>query len=208
MQTGDKDGVNKVYSETGELILNEGEEILVSEKDLVPQIKTTWGHFGGEDVIEPSKGEFFLTNQRLVYIKDLEDVIGRIGTTSASAAGPQSYAMRMGSAANLQNIDSKKGVREYFEIPIKEILGCEIKSGLVSGGSQINAYLLSKGEQLHLTFVVPENSELLKRFQQNQVENTDELVKNLKQYFENIDWIYLKDEKEGTPQPTLQQQPE
>jgi hypothetical protein len=194
MQTGDKDGVNKIYNEAGELILNDGEDILVHEKDLIPQIKTSWGHFGGEDVIEPSKGDIFLTNQRLVFIKDLEDVIQRIGATSATSSGPQSYAMRMGSASDLQNIDSKKGVRDYFDIPIKEILGCEIKSGLVSGGSQINAYLLSKGEQLHLTFVVPEDSGLLKRFSQNTVENTDELVKNLKSYFENIDWIYLKEE--------------
>lgn len=195
MQTGDKDGLNKIYTEDGELVLKEGEEILVKEEELVPQIKTTWGHFGGEDVIEPSKGAMYLTNQRLVYIKRLEDVIQRIGATSATAAAPQSYAMRMGTASNLQNIDIKKGVRDYFEIPIKEILGCEIKGGLVSGGSQINAYLLSKGEQMHLTFVVPEDSGLLKRFEQNQVENTDELVKNLKTYFENVDWIYLKEEE-------------
>ena len=194
MQTGDKDGLNRVYNEAGELIVNEAEEILVREAEMVPQLKTTWGYFGGEDIIEPSKGDIYLTNQRLVYIKRLEEVIQRISTTSATAVAPQSYAIRMGSAGKLQNIDVKKGVRDYFDIPIKEILACEIKSDLVSGGSQINAYLLSKGEQYHLTFVVPDTSDMLKRFKQNQVENTDELVKNIKQHFENTDWIYLKDE--------------
>jgi hypothetical protein len=203
MQAGDKDGLNKVYKEDGQVILNEGEEILVHERELVPQIKTTWGHFGGEDRIEPSKGDMYLTNQRLVYVKNLEGVIKRIGTTSATTAAPQTYAMRMGTASNLQNIAIDKGVRDYFEIPIKEILGCEIKSGLVSGGSQIYAYLLSKGEQLNLKFVVPENSELLKRFEQNQVESTEELTKNLKVYFENTDWIYLKEEEPEVKQPTL-----
>jgi len=194
MQSGDVDGLNKVYSENGEIILNDGEEVLVQEKDLVPAIKSTWGMFGGEDLIEPSKGDVFLTNQRLIWIKNIESVIQRIGTTSATTVAPESYAMRMRSS-NLQNIDAKKGVRDYFEIPIKEILACEIKGELVSGGSQINAYLLSKGEQLHLTFVVAEDSGLLKRFQQNTVDNVDELTNNLKSYFENTDWIYLKEEE-------------
>ncbi len=193
MHTGDKDGVNKIYKEDGELILNDGEEILVHEKELIPQIKSTWGMFGGEDVIEPTKGDMYLTNHRFVWIKNLESVIQRISATSATAVAPQSYAMRMGSGGNLQNIDAKKGIRDYFEIPIKEILACEIKGGLVSGGSQINAYLLSKGEQYHLTFVVPDDSGLLKRFSQNTVENVDELTNNLKSYFENTDWIYLKE---------------
>ena len=183
MHTGDKDGVNKIYKEDGELILNDGEEILVHEKELIPQIKSTWGMFGGEDVIEPTKGDMYLTNHRFVWIKNLESVIQRISATSATAVAPQSYAMRMGSGGNLQNIDAKKGIRDYFEIPIKEILACEIKGGLVSGGSQINAYLLSKGEQYHLTFVVPDDSGLLKRFSQNTVENVDELTNNLKSYF-------------------------
>ena len=104
--------------------------------------------------------------------------------------------MQMKSVTGLQNIDAKQGIRDFFEIPLKELLACEIKSGLVSGGSQIHAYILSKGEQCHLTFVVPENSELLKRFAQNTVENVDELTNNLKQYFENTDWIYLKEEPE------------
>jgi len=213
MQTGDKDGLNKVYTEEGEIILNDGEQILVEEKDLVPLIKSTWGMFGGEDVIEPSKGDMFLSNQRFIWIKNIESVIQHIETTPATAVAPSSYAMKMRST-NLQNIDASKGVRDYFEIPVKEILACEIKDDLVSGGSQINAYLLSKGEQYHLTFVVPEESDLLKRFQQNTVENVDELTNNLKQYFENSDWIYLteeekpKDTPEDKPEDTPEDKPE
>jgi len=198
MQTGDKDGLNNIYTEEGELILLEGEEILVHEKDLMPQIKTTWGMFGGEDIIEPGKGDMYLTNQRFIYVHNPDSVIQRIGTTSATAVSPEKYAVRMGSAGNLQKIETQRYIREYFIIPIKEILACEIKSGVVSGGSQINAYLLSKGEQLHLTFVVPDDSELLKRFQQNTVESSDELVKNLKSYFENTDWIYQQEGDSAT----------
>ncbi|WP_455391787.1 hypothetical protein [[Eubacterium] cellulosolvens] len=194
MRSGDKEGLNNVYTTEGEIILKDGEEILVQEKDLVPQIKTTWGHFGGEDVIEPTKGDIYLTNQRLIFIRNLEGVIQRIGTTSATTIAPQTYAMPMQSVG-LKNIDTKKGVRDFFEIPIKEILACEIKGGMVSGGSQIYAYLLSKGEQFHLTVVVQEESGLLKRFQQNTVENVDELTNNLKIYFENTDWINLKEEE-------------
>jgi hypothetical protein len=108
-------------------------------------------------------------------------------------AAPSHYAMKMRSGSNLQNIDEKKGIRDFFEIPVKEILGCTINSGLVSGGHQIYAYVLSKGEQYHLTFVAIEGSELLDRFRQKQVENVDELTKNLKKYFENTDWIYPQD---------------
>ena len=193
MQTGDKDGLNKIYTSDGEPILQEGEEILVHEEEFVPQLKTTWGHFGGEELFEASKGDIYLTNRRMIYIMKLEGSIQRIGESMGTTSSPQSYAMQMKSVTNLQNIDEKKGVRDYFEIPIKEILACEVKSGLVSGGSQINAYILSKGEQLHLTFVVAEESGLLKRFKQKTVENVDELTNNLKKYFENTDWIYLKD---------------
>ncbi|MCK5562431.1 MAG: hypothetical protein KAJ51_17655, partial [Thermoplasmata archaeon] len=173
----------------------EGEEILVHEKDLLPQIKSTWGHFGGEHIVEPSKGDIYLTNQRLIFVKNIEGVIQRIGATSATTIAPQTYAMPMESIG-LKNIDTKKGVRDFFEIPIKEILACEIHGGLVSGGSQIYAYLLSKGEQYHLTIIVKEDSGLLIRFMQNAVENIEELTNNLKLYFENSDWIYIK-EKEG-----------
>jgi hypothetical protein len=194
MQTGDKDGLKRVYTEDGELILNEDEEILVHEDNFIPQLKTTWGYFGGDYLVDPSKGEVYLTNQRLVYIVSKEQSIQRIAGTARTVMAPQSYAVQMKSASNLKNIDEMKGVRAYFEIQIKELLACEIKSGLVSSGIQVNVYILSKGEQIHLTFVLQENSKLLKRFKQMQVENLDELTNNLKVHFENTDWIYLKDE--------------
>lgn len=198
MLIGDKDGLKIVYTPEGEPILKDGEEILVHEEDFIPHIKTTWGYFGGEPMNEPSKGDIYLTNQRLIYIMKLGQSIQRIGGSSRTIIAPQSYAMQMKSVAQLQNIDEMKGVRDFFEIPIKEILGCEIKPGVVSGGSQINVYILSKGEQCHLSFVIPEESGLCKRFQQKQVAGVDELTNNLKQYFEKTDWIYLKEEgKEG-----------
>lgn len=196
MQTGDKDGLNKVYSPDGKPILNEDEEILVHEEEFVPQLRSTWGYFGGDDLINPSMGDLYLTNQRMIYIMKLEGSIQRIQRTSATTSAPQSYGVRMKSATTLQNIHEKKGTRDYFEIPIKEILACEVQSGIVSGGSQIYAYILSKGEQLHLTFVVSDDSGLLKRFKQNTVENVNELTNNLKDYFENTDWINLKEEEE------------
>ena len=194
MQTGDRDGLRKIYTAEGELILNDNEQILVHEEEFVPQLKTTWGYFGGDYLVEPVKGDVYLTNQRLVYIMKLEQSIQRIGGTTSTIAAPRSYAIKMESAGGLQNIDEVKGVRNYFEILVKELLACEIKSGMVSSGVQVNSYILSKGEQVHLTFVTREDSELLKRFKQNQVENLDELTNNLKTYFENTDWIYLKDE--------------
>jgi hypothetical protein len=197
MQIGDKEGLNNVYTPEGEPILKDGEEILVHDEDFIPNIKTTWGYFGGEPMNEPSKGDIYLTNQRLIYIMKLGQSIQRVGGTSSTIIAPQSYAMQMKSVAKLQNIDEMKGVRDYFEIPIKEILGCEIKPGVVSGGSQVNVYILSKGEQCHLSFVIPSESGLFKRFQQKQVSGVDELTANLKQHFENTDWIYLKEEGEG-----------
>ncbi len=192
MEVGDVDGLNKVYTQEGEPILHEGEEILLHDKEFIPHLKTTWGYFGGDSMINPSLGDMYLTNQRMIFITNLEGSIQRIRSTDATASAPRSFAMKM-ETGRLENIDVKKGIRDYFEVPIKEILACEIKSGLVSGGSQINAYMLSKGEQVHLTFVISETSELLKRFKHIQVKNLDELTNNLKKYFENTDWIYLKD---------------
>ena len=192
MEVGDVDGLNKVYTQEGEPILHEGEEILLHDNEFIPHLKTTWGYFGGDSMINPSLGDMYLTNQRMIFITNLEGSIQRISSTAATTSAPRSFAMKM-ETEKLENIDVKKGIRDYFEIPIKEILACEIKSGLVSGGSQINVYLLSKGEQVHLTFVIPLTSELLKRFKQIQVENLDELTNNLKKYFENTDWIYLEE---------------
>jgi hypothetical protein len=194
MQIGDKEGLNTVYTEDGKLVLNEGEEVLVHEF-IIPQLMTTWRTFGGEYILNPSEGEIFLTNHRMIYLTKLESSITRISQTTSTVSAPKHYAMKMRSVTNLQNIDEKKGIRDFFEIPVKELLACTIASGMVSGGHQIYAYILSKGEQFHLTFVAVEGSDLLKRFQQIQVENVDELTKNLKEYFENTDWIYLKEEE-------------
>ncbi len=192
MQTGDKIGLNSVYNANGEILLKEGEEILICE-EAIPQLMTTWRIFGGDYVLNPSEGEMFLTNQRLIYLTNLQSTISRIRQSSTTVSAPSHYAMKMGTVTNLQNIDEKEGIRDFFEIPVKEILGCTITTGLVSGGHQIYVYILSKGEQYHLTFIAIEGSELLKRFQQKTVENVEELTKNLKQYFANTDWIYLRD---------------
>jgi hypothetical protein len=47
---------------------------------------------------------------------------------------------------------------------------------------------MAGGEQYTITFLAQENSELLKRFRNNTVESVDELVQNLKKYFENTEW--------------------
>jgi hypothetical protein len=193
MEYGDKEGLNSVYSEDGTIILNEGEEIILRE-DVIPQLMSTWRTFGGDYLLNPSEGMFILTNQRLIYLANLESNITRIKQGFGSSSAPSHYAMQMKSGHNLQNIDEKKGIRDYFAIPIKEILACTINTGLVSGGHQIYVYILSKGEQHHLTFIAIPGSDLLARFEKIQVENVDELTKNLKEFFEKSDWIYIKDE--------------
>ena len=196
MEFGEVDGLEKIYTQEGKPILNEGEEILVHEEEFIPQLKTTWSYFGGENLLNPGIGEGYLTNQRLIYITKLERSIQRIGQTSGTAVTPQTYAMKMDTVTKLEAIQSVKGARDYFDIPIKEIIACEIKTGMFSGGTQVIAFILSKGEQVKLLFVLPETSELLKRFKQNQVENVDELTNNLKKYYENNDWVYPQSDSE------------
>jgi hypothetical protein len=192
MRVGEKDGLGEVYKEDGSLILNEDEKIITTDENFMPTLRTTWGYFGGTDLMEPAKGTAYLTNQRLVFIVMFEAIM-KIKPGEGTAAGPQSYAMKLDSVTDMQKLTTGSGIREYFEIPIKEIIACEIKEGVVSSGLHINAYLLSKGEQFHLSFVTPPGSELHKRFRQNQVQNVDELTKNLKDHFENTKWIYLEE---------------
>jgi hypothetical protein len=192
MRVGEKDGLNEIYKVDGNLILNEDEKIIVTDENFMPTIRTTWGYFGGQDLMEPAKGTAYLTDQRLVFIVMFEAIM-KIKPGEGTAAGPQSYAMKLDSVTDMQKLDTGSGVREYFEIPIKEIIACEIKEGVVSSGLHVNAYILSKGEQYHLSFVTPPNSELHKRFKQNQVANVDELTKNLKDHFENTNWIYIEE---------------
>ena len=195
MRVGEKDGLGEIYNEDGSLILKEDEKVIVQDVNFIPTLKTTWGYFGGEELLESAKGTAYLTNQRLVFVVMFEGIM-KIKPGEGAALGPTSYAMKLDSVTDLEKIDPGKATREYFEIPVKEILACEIKSGVVSSGEHINAYILSKGEQYHLSFVATEDSELLKRFRQNQVSNVNELTKNLKEHFENTDWIYLKEESE------------
>lgn len=187
MRVGDKDGLEDVYDNEGELILKEDEELIVKEENVVPSLKTTWRRFGGEDMIEHNSGTVYLTNRRFVFIAQPETV-SRI--SSKSEAGPKSFAMEMDPVGNLKSVHKHKGARDYFELMVKELLGCEIKTGLVSSGEQINAYIMASGEQYHLTFLSKEDSTLLKKFRNKTVESVDELVQNLKKYFENTEWIF------------------
>jgi hypothetical protein len=194
MHVGEKDGLGEVYKGDGSLILNEDEKILTIDENFMPTLRTTWGYFGGTDLMEPAKGTAYLTNQRFVFIVMFEAIM-KIKPGEGTATGPQSYAMKLDSVTDMQKLNAGSGVREYFEIPIKEIIACEIKEGVVSSGLHINAYLLSKGEQFHLSFVTPPGSELHRRFKQNQVQNVDQLTKNLKDHFENTKWIYLEEDE-------------
>jgi len=189
MRVGDKDGFEEIYDENGELILMEDEELLVKEPNIVPTFKTTWRRFGGEDVMDSMNGIMFLTNRRLVFISTPE-TIGRIGGGAKQEdEGPKSYAVEMGPVGNLKGVGSGRSVRDYFELMVKEVLACEIKSGVVSAGEQIVAYIMAAGKQYTLAFLAKDESELLKRFRKNTVENVDELVQNLKKYFENTEWV-------------------
>jgi len=185
MRVGDKNGIDEIYDDNGELILMEEEQVLVREDNVVPSFKTTWRKFGGEDVIDPMTGVVYLTNLRFVFIATPEN-IGRIGGGASDA--PRSFGVKM-AEVGVKGTGSKTP-RDYFELLVKELIACEIQEGVVSSGQQINAYVMAGGEQYKLSFLAKDESELLKRFRKNTVENVDELVKNLKKYYENIDWVY------------------
>jgi hypothetical protein len=104
----------------------------------------------------------------------------------------QEIALREITSDKFKSLDvSGTEVREYFEIPIKEILACEIKSGHVPRREFVNAYILSGKSQYHLSFVLRSDSSLLARFRNNQVENVMELTKNIKFHYNNTSWIHL-----------------
>ena len=102
----------------------------------------------------------------------------------------------MGSSFSLGDMGSDATVREYFEIPNIEIMASEKKEGAVSVGDMVNVYILSSGNQFHLSFVLGAESDLLKRLMNKRVSSSDELVKNLKEFFKNTDWMYLPMEKD------------
>ncbi|UCH88430.1 MAG: hypothetical protein JSV49_09220 [Thermoplasmata archaeon] len=187
MRVGDKDGLDDIYNEDGELILKEDEEVIVKEENIVPSLKTTWRKFGGEDVIESMNGTVYLTTRRFVFIATPEN-IGRI--SSESGGGLKSFGVDMGPVGQVKAVDQYKGTRDYFELLVKELLACEIQAGVVSSGEQINAYVMAAGKQYSLRFLGKEDSALLKKFKNNTVESVDELVENLKKYYENSDWIH------------------
>ncbi len=190
MKTGSGDGLGEIYNDQGEIILHATEKILVTEPRFVPDLKTTWSFFGGDPVVDASPGRAVLTNERLVWIMELEDTMSTLGGSDQSMV--QNPGMQMGGMKS--SFGGGGAEREYFEILIKEILACEMKDQSMSSGEHVNVYILSKGEQFHLKMVLPHESELLKRFKKKTVENSGELVKNIKEYFENTNWIYTEEE--------------
>jgi hypothetical protein len=188
MRVGDKDGLDEVYDANGELILQEDEELILKEENVVPGLKTTWRKFGGKDVVDSIMGRIYITSRRLVFISTPEN-ISRIGADSNG--GMASFKMDSApKVEGLKGIDKSSGVRDYFEFMIKELLACEIKSGVVSSGEQINTYILAAGKQYHMTFLGKEDSDLLKKFQNNTIDNVEDLAVNLKKHYENTDWIF------------------
>ncbi|MCK5772240.1 MAG: hypothetical protein KAH57_00480 [Thermoplasmata archaeon] len=206
MRYGDEDGYNSIYDVLGEPILHGNESVLVSEETVIPTLKTTWRLYGGEDLIEPSKGSIYLTNERMIFINAPERMM--------AIGGDHSRAMSsdMGSSFSLGEMGSDATVREYFEITNIEIMASEKKEGAVSVGDMVNVYILSSGNQFHLSFVLGADSGLLKRLMNKRVSSSDELVKNLKEFFKNTDWMYLPMEKdiyatEPTPAPAPIEKP-
>ena len=185
MRVGDKDGMDDIYDENGELVLKEDEQLLVKEENVMPSFKTTWRKFGGEDVIDPMNGVVYLTNRRLVFIATPEN-ISRIGGGATDA--PRTFGMQI-DKVGVKGTGTKAAC-DYFELLVKELIACEIAEGVVSAGQQIAVYVMAGGEQYKLAFLAQDESDLLKRFKKNTVENVDELTQNLKKYFENTDWVY------------------
>jgi hypothetical protein len=192
MHVGDRDGLDHVYNAEGELILKPEEVILVKEEDIVPSLKSSWGYFGGDEILEPSRGTIYLTNMRMVFIAQPSG-IQKLVTTEH---GIRPEVVRICDITDIKGVDSRKmNVKDYFVVPIREILGCEIRSDLVATGEHINVYILSEGTQYHITFVAPKNSSLLLRLKRKRVDNVNELIKNIKYYAENTGWVTQPEEE-------------
>jgi len=189
MKYGDKDGFREVYDDNGELILHPNEKVLVSEENVVPTFKSTWRYYGGDYLLEPSKGMIYLTNERLVFINIPERMFA-IGGEEARAVGSD-----VEKSFELGDLTPGSTSREYFDIPNIEVMASEKKEGAVSVGEMVNVYVLSSGNQFHLSMVLPSDSDLLKRLMKKRVENLDQLVNNLKDYFQNDDWMFTEQEK-------------
>ena len=113
----------------------------------------------------------------------------------------------MGTSFSLGDLAPEATIREYFDIPNIEIIASERKEGAVSVGLMVNVYILSSGNQYHLSMVLDEESDLLKRLMNKSVRSSDELVKNLKDFFKRTDWMFLEAEK-GLYDDVISQQPE
>ncbi len=190
MRYGDKDGFREIYDEKGELILHPGEKTLVTEENVVPSFKSTWRYYGGDYLLEPSKGNLYLTNERLIFINIPERMFAIGNNDEARAMGAP-----MESSFELGDMSPGAAIREYFEIPNIEIMGSEKKEGAVSVGVMVNVFILSSGNQYHLSTVLTSDSDLLMRLMNKRVDNLDQLVNNLKDFFRKTDWMYMEGEK-------------
>ncbi len=190
MHYGDRDGFGSVYDSNGDLILHQGEKVLVAEENVIPSLKSTWRYYGGEYLLEPSKGNVYLTNERMVFI-NIPERMYAIGGTSETRA----MASSDGSSFGIGGLPTGGSQREYFEIPTIEIMASEKREGAVSVGQMVNVYVLSSGNQFHLSMVLANDSDLMNRLMNKRIKALDELVNNLKQYFQQTDWIYNDIEK-------------
>jgi hypothetical protein len=95
----------------------------------------------------------------------------------------------------LGDVSPGAATREYFEIPNIEIMASELKEGAVSAGEMVNVYILSSGNQFHLSMVLQSDSDLLRRMMNKKVKTLDDLVNNLKDFFQKTDWMFTDAEK-------------
>jgi len=204
MKYGDEDGYNSIYDGNGDPILHPKERVLTKEEAVVPTLKSTWRYYGGEYLIDPSKGTLYLTNERMIFINIPERMVAIGGGDQMRA---MSSSSKMGTSFSLGDLAPEATIREYFDIPNIEIMASERKEGAVSVGLMVNVYILSSGNQYHLSMVLDEESDLLKRLMNKSVRSSDELVKNLKDFFKRTDWMFLEAEK-GLYDDVIAQQPE
>jgi len=190
MHYGDKDGYGSVYNDSGDLVLHDGERVLVTEENIIPSLKSTWRYYGGDYLLEPSKGTVYLTTERMVFI-NIPERMYAIGGSSDIRAMDSSNGRSFG----IGNMASGGAQREYFEIPVIEIMASEKREGAVSVGQMVNVYILSSGNQLHLSMVLTDDSDLLNRLMNKKIKSLDELVNNLKEFFQRTDWLYTDLEK-------------
>jgi hypothetical protein len=190
MRYGDRDGFGSVYDNNGDLILHQDERVLIIEENVIPSLKTTWRYYGGEYLLEPSKGNVYLTNERMVFI-NIPERMYAIGGTSETRA----MASSDGSSFGIGGLPTGGSQREFFEIPNIEIMASEKREGAVSVGQMVNVYVLSSGNQFHLSMVLANDSDLMNRLMNKRIKALDELVNNLKQYFQQTDWMYNDIEK-------------